>query len=65
MKQILPYYSPLHISGSDNSMVRLVGGSRQGEGRLEINTGNGWGSVCPHREWSATNAAALCKELCG
>ena len=45
--------------------VRLVGGSVEGVGRLEIK-GNleKWGSVCMDN-WSPVNALVVCRQLCG
>ena len=53
------------IAGKNTSMVRLVGGSRRGEGRLELNLGVGWGSVCFNQKWNTTTASYFCVHLCG
>ena len=50
---------------SDTSLyhaVRLVGGSTQKEGRLEIYHNNEWGTVCDDG-FSVTDGNVVCREL--
>lgn len=42
--------------------VRLVGGSDQYEGRVEVCNSNSWGTVCDD-SWGTNDATVVCRQL--
>ena len=49
-------------SSCSDGDVRLVGGNRNSEGRVEICINNAWGSVCDYR-WGTEEANVVCNQL--
>ena len=52
----------LWFSGCTEGEVRLVGGTDNNEGRVEICFSNVWGTVCDNM-WDATDAMVTCRQL--
>ncbi len=50
------------ILGCTEGEVRLVGGTSNLEGRVEICLNNEWGTVCDQM-WDRTDASVLCRQL--
>ena len=48
--------------GCDDEDVRLVQGTTNLEGRVEICRHNRWGTVCDN-EWGRTDAKVVCRQL--
>ncbi|XP_077103504.1 lysyl oxidase homolog 3A isoform X3 [Siphateles boraxobius] len=44
------------------SQVRLKGGAKAGEGRVEVLKGSEWGTVCDDR-WNLQSASVVCRDL--
>lgn len=42
--------------------IRLVGGSSPSNGRVEVNFGEGWGTVCDDN-WDNNEARVVCRML--
>ena len=70
---VVHYYSCSYIPGSFNILcffiaictqgsVRLVGGTNEREGRVEVCNNNAWGTVCDDA-FGATDAGVVCRQL--
>ena len=52
----------LFISECTDGDVQLVGGTVEGEGRIEICVGRRWGTVCDD-QFGVRDAGVVCKQL--
>ena len=53
----------MYLAGlCNNSDLRLVGGSNEREGRIEICFNETWGTVCDNF-WSTNDASVACRQL--
>ena len=67
----ISYFALLHMLKHDiaiklanctNGQLRLIGGSSENEGRVEICYENQWGTVC-NNGWNAEDARVVCRQL--
>ena len=49
-------------SNAEHAPIRLVGGSSDSEGRVEVYFNETWGTVC-HDNWSGPDAEVVCRQL--
>ena len=59
---LLPLYAAAQDSCSQYGNVRLIGGSNEREGRVEVCIGGVWGTVCDD-SWSSSDARVACRQL--
>ena len=55
-------FIPKNLIGCTEGEVRLVGGTSNAEGRVEICLRNEWGTVCDQM-WDVTDASVVCRQL--
>ena len=61
----MPLTAPVQNRLCEDGDVRLVGGSKEGEGLVEVCINNRWGTVCGGRnsQWDNDEAAVVCHQL--
>ena len=52
----------MHTIACSDGGIRLVGGTRPNEGRVEICLNNRWGTVCDDA-WGTVDANVACRQL--
>ena len=62
LNSIIMFFLYMSFAACVNGAIRLVGGSDQYEGRLEICINNVWGTVCDNM-FDTRDAAVACRQL--
>ena len=62
VKYIVHLHSVFTFSYSDSSTIRLVGGTSQYEGRVEVYRNRQWQTVCDD-SWDINEAQVVCRQL--
>ncbi len=52
----------MHCDEEQEGVIRLVGGSTEYEGRVEVCSGREWGTIC-NRYWGQQDAVVVCRQL--
>ena len=56
------YNTANNFAACTDGQLRLVGGSSENEGRVEICYKNQWGTIC-NNGWSSEDAKVVCRQL--
>lgn len=62
----MPFYiidNETNVTNCVTGDIRLVGGSTQYEGRIELCVNNVWGAVCGWRYWGRADSDVVCRQL--
>ena len=52
----------MHIIACNDGGIRLIGGTRPNEGRVEVCLNSRWGTVCDNT-WGTVDANVACRQL--
>lgn len=58
----MPFHTVPRLSPLPQARIRLKGGAKVGEGRVEVLKSSEWGTICDDR-WNLQSASVVCREL--
>jgi deleted-in-malignant-brain-tumors protein 1 len=50
-------------SNCTDGNIRLIGGSTEYEGRIEVCVNRAWGTICGYQQWSTNDAKVICRQI--